>query len=100
MESIYKYPAYISDEEILSKEAEKYPDPLYIDSDFVPAAVFYSGKNVQQTFVGGIKDIFKTQNNFLLIATQNRISDEGVKSSQYQILKTDRDKLLVRKIYY
>ena len=90
-------PAYVSDEEILSKEAAKYPDKLYIDSDFIPAAIFYSGKDVKQTYVGGIAEIFKTQENFLLIATKNRISDEGVSPEEYQILKSDRDKILIRK---
>lgn len=91
-------PAYISDEEILSREAAKYPDPFYIDGDFGPAAVFYSGKTVQQTYTNVIAQIFKEKNNFLLIATQNRISDEGIKPSQYVIIKKDRDKLLIRKI--
>jgi 4-amino-4-deoxy-L-arabinose transferase-like glycosyltransferase len=91
-------PAYISDEEILSKEAAKYPDKLYIDSDFIPAAIFYSGKDVKQTYVGGIAEIFKTQENFLLIATKNRISDEGISPEEYEIIKSDRDKILIRKI--
>lgn len=91
-------PAYISDEEILSKEAAKYPDKLYIDSDFVPAAIFYSGKDVKQTYVGGIAEIFKNQENFLLIATKNRIGDEGISPKEYEILKSDRDKILIRKI--
>lgn len=47
-------PAFISDEQTLSEEAGKYPEPLYIDGDFVPAAVFYSGKDVvRQVFCRG-----------------------------------------------
>lgn len=91
-------PAYINDEEILSKEASKYDEQLFIDGDFVPAAVYYSGKNVKQTYVGGISELFKKEKNLLLITSINRISDEKISSKSYQILKSDRDKILIRKI--
>ncbi|HJY98693.1 MAG TPA: glycosyltransferase family 39 protein [Patescibacteria group bacterium] len=92
-------PAYISDEEILSREAGKYSGPLYIDGDFVPAAVFYSGKDrVEKTYVGGIADIFDKQPGFLLITTEDRLRDEKISENRYEILKSDRDKILVIKI--
>jgi 4-amino-4-deoxy-L-arabinose transferase-like glycosyltransferase len=92
-------PAYVSDEEILSKEAGKYTDPLVVDGDFVPAAIFYSGKGVvQQTFVGELNDLFENNPHMLLIIQQSRLNDEKIPKSSYQILKSDRDKILIRKI--
>lgn len=91
-------PAYISDEQILSTEAGKYSEPLYVDGDFVPAAVFYSGKDdVKQTFVSKIAQVFKTQKSFLLITTKNRINEEGIKPNQYRVIKSDRDMMLIIK---
>jgi 4-amino-4-deoxy-L-arabinose transferase-like glycosyltransferase len=92
-------PAFVSDEEILSTEASKYSDPLIVDGDFVPAAVFYSGKdNVTQTYVGGLTELFKNNPNFLLITKKERLDSEKILPKEYRILKSDRDKILVRKI--
>lgn len=92
-------PAYISDEEVLSKEAGKYADPLVVDGDFVPAAIFYSGKDVvRQTFVGELNDLFRNNQRMLLIVQRSRLNDEKIPKSSYQILKSDRDKILIRKI--
>jgi 4-amino-4-deoxy-L-arabinose transferase-like glycosyltransferase len=91
--------AYVSDEEILSAEASKYLDPLVVDGDFVPAAVFYSGKdNVVQAYVGGLTELFKNNLNFLLITQKERLDTEKISPKEYRILKSDRDKILVRKI--
>ena len=90
--------SYISDEEILSTEASKYQGALYIDNDFVPAAIFYSGKNVQQTYVGGVTKIFNEENGFLLITTKGRLKDEGIRADQYKVIKEDRDKILIKEV--
>lgn len=88
-------PAFVSDEAILSREASKYLYDFYIDGDFVPAAVFYSGKNVKQILVNGLPDLFKQEISALLITYQWRLNGEQISKDKYQILKTDRDKMLI-----
>ena len=89
--------AYISDEAILSREAAKYPQELLIEgSDFRPTAVFYSGKNVpQRVYAGNLSELFGSDRQFLLITYQRELDREGVSPNSYEILKTDRDKILV-----
>ena len=92
-------PAYVSDEAILSKEASKYPERLVVDGDFVPAAVFYSDKdNVIQSHRGELKGLFATGDDFLLITNQFRLDEEEIPGRSYEIIKSDRDKILIRKI--
>lgn len=91
--------SYISDEEILSKEASKYPGNLIVDGDFVPAAIFYSGKSgVSQTYAGGLKEVFEKNDKLLLITKQQRLDGEKISPEKYQVIKSDRDKILVKKI--
>ncbi|OGE37884.1 hypothetical protein A3F00_00115 [Candidatus Daviesbacteria bacterium RIFCSPHIGHO2_12_FULL_37_11] len=88
-------PAFISDEEILSKEAGKYPYDLFIDGDFVPSAVFYSGKKVNQIEKNRLSGIFKERRSVLVITYQWQLDGLGIKKDQYEVLKTDRDKMLI-----
>lgn len=90
-------PAYVSDEAILSREAVKYPQELLIEgSDFRPTAVFYSGKNVpQRVYAGDLPKLFAENRDFLMITYQRELDREGVPSDSYEILETDRDKILV-----
>jgi len=88
---------FISEEEILSREAAKYDTNFIIDGDFVPTAAFYSGKKVKQTYVGGIKDLFNSQNGFVLITKDWRLKEEGILDNEYVIIKQDRDKILIWK---
>ncbi len=89
-------PAYVSDEAILSKEAGKYvSSQFFIDGDFTPAAVFYSGKKVRQLWGGGMKDLFEKENNFVLITKQYRLDSAQISSESYRVLKQDRDKILI-----
>lgn len=90
-------PAYISDEAILSKEAGKLPFPFFIDENYTPAAAFYSGKEVQKFTDGSLKYLFDDQNlkNFVLITAEWRLNQSGINISQYKILKSDRDKILI-----
>jgi 4-amino-4-deoxy-L-arabinose transferase-like glycosyltransferase len=90
--------AYTSDEEILSKLASEYEAPFYIDGDFVPAAVFYSGKPVSQTYRGGIKPLFEEVKDFLLITNKWRLDEEGIDEDRYEIIGEDRDKVLIKKV--
>ena len=90
-------PAYVSDEAILSQEAARYPEPLFIDGDFVPAAVYYSGKKVVQVH-GEEVNSFKTKTEpFLLITYESRFSETDLKRNKTELIKKDRDKVLLRK---
>lgn len=88
-------PAYISDEAILSREAGKYPYPYLIDGDYLPAAVFYSGKNSDKIY--DIQKEFQQRDHFVLMVQNWRLNSFGIKPSQYTIVKQDRDKWLVVK---
>ncbi|MDO8504142.1 MAG: glycosyltransferase family 39 protein [bacterium] len=92
-------PAYVSDEAILSREAGKYEEDLFIEgSDFRPTAVFYSGKNVPQRLSDGkLISLFESEKPFLLITYENNLDQLGISAKRYQILKKDRDKILVLK---
>lgn len=90
-------PAYISDEAILSAEAGKYPYDFYIDGDFGPAAVFYSGKNVSQISRDTLIPLVEGEKQFITITYQWRLDQDKIDARYYKILKTDRDKLLIVK---
>lgn len=90
-------PAFVSDEAILSKEAGKYNLPFFIDGDFVQSAVFYSGKNVSQIQNGELKEIFKQKNEVIIITYQWRLDQEKIPAGAYEVIKHDRDKLLILK---
>lgn len=92
---IIDIPAYISDEAILSKEAGKYSENFFIDGDFVPTAVYYSGKNVDKIYGGGLAELFEEQKGFVLITNQGRIDGAHISKDNYSIIKSDRDKILV-----
>ncbi|MFA5932946.1 MAG: glycosyltransferase family 39 protein [Microgenomates group bacterium] len=89
-------PAFISDEAILSKEAGLYSDKFYIDGDFVPVAVFYSGREVEIIRYNGLKTIFSYNQPFLLITVKWRLDEANIPESRYRIIKTDRDKILIQ----
>lgn len=88
-------PAFVSDDAILSKEAGKYPYPFFIDSAFEPAAVFYSGKEALWHNEYGLPVLFKKNDPFLLIVKQPMLDKLKVDPKDYQILKQDRDKILI-----
>lgn len=91
-------PAYVSDEAILSYEAGKFPYKFYIDGgDFTPAAVFYSGKDVEKVWEDGLTSLFETEPSFVLITSKWRLDKFNIKEDQYSIIKSDRDKILVVK---
>jgi hypothetical protein len=91
-------PAFVSDEEILSSKARNYPYRLYIDGDFLPAAVFYSEKNVKQiVWKGEMAQIFLGTEPFLLITEEWRLKEENILPQVYEIIGVDRDRMLVLK---
>jgi 4-amino-4-deoxy-L-arabinose transferase-like glycosyltransferase len=88
-------PAFVSDEAILSRQASKYPYPLTIDDRFLPAAVFYSGKYVNYPETDSLIPLFSLEKPQLLITHQWRLDQIPNFKSRYQILKTDRDMVLI-----
>lgn len=88
-------PKYISDEAILSKKSAEYPYPLYIDGDFIQSANFYSGKLVRQISRDSLAAVMRSSENNLIITYQWRLNEQKIKPSDYTIIKTDRDKILL-----
>lgn len=89
-------PAYVSDEAILSQMASVHPEPLYIDDRFLPVAVFYSDKIVNDTPTPDFSDYFTKSTDLLLITHRWRLDAADIPSSRYQILGSDRDKILLK----
>lgn len=89
-------PAFISDEEILSEEAGKFKEEFFIDGDFEQTAVFYSKKNVKKIFREKLTELFESKNSFLLITYQWRLDEAKISKDKYEILKKDRDKILIK----
>lgn len=87
---------YISDEDILSREAGKYPYQFYIDgTDFTPTAYFYSGKPVKKVWDEGLLPLFGTDEKFVLITYQWRLDKFKITQNRYKLLGKDRDKILI-----
>lgn len=89
-------PRFISDEDILSREASKYPQKLLIDGDFDPSATFYSGKVVQKIKRDELAGFFQQDAPFLVITNIWRLTESGIPQDSYKILKQDRDKVLLQ----
>jgi 4-amino-4-deoxy-L-arabinose transferase-like glycosyltransferase len=88
-------PAYVSDEAILSASASGRPEPLYIDDRFLPAAVYYSGKIVNDRPTPDFSDYFNKPEPILLITRVWRLEQAGLNPDRYQLLAADRDKILL-----
>ncbi len=89
-------PAFVSDEAILSREAAKYPQQFYIDgSEFTPAAYFYSGKHVEKIWDERLPQLFEEGKPFVMITYQWRLNKYNIPANEYEVIKTDRDKILI-----
>lgn len=88
---------YISDEAILSEKAAAYPQQLYVDGDFEKSAVFYSGKTVVRIENETLKQVFEKTPQILLITNKWRLTESGFGEGDYQLIASDRDKVLVLK---
>lgn len=90
-------PKFISDEAILSKKAGEFPQDFYIDgADFTPVAVFYSHKKrVEKIWEEGLKPLFDSDKKFVMITQQYRLDKFNIGKDQYEIIATDRDKILI-----
>jgi len=91
-------PAFVSDEAILSREASKFKEQFYVDEDFGPSAIFYSEKNVQQIRNEELQELFGSNEHFILITHQWRLDGAVIPNKEYEIIKKDRDKILIRRI--
>lgn len=91
-------PAFVSDEAILSKEAGKYPQKFIIDGEYRPAALFYSQKNQITQAPKREEDftaLLNSQDEFLLVTNKWRLDSPQISPLNYQIIKKDRDKVLI-----
>lgn len=89
-------PKYFSDEAILSKKAREFPHDFYIDgADFTPTAVFYSHKDVNKLWEGGLAPLFESGKKFVLITHQWRLDKFNIPKESYKIIASDRDKILI-----
>lgn len=87
---------YITDEAILSKRAGAFPYRFYIDGpDFTPVAVFYSGKEVDKIWEGGLLPLFNSEEKFVLITEQWRLDKFSIPKESYKLITKDRDKILI-----
>ena len=93
--SFIDIPAYISDEAILSRAASGYLQELYIDDRFLPAAVFYSGKTVNDLPTPDFSQYFSKSNDILLITHRWRLESLNPPPDRYRLLASDRDKVLL-----
>lgn len=85
--NIFPGDRYIPDEAEIALEAGKYPGQIYLNSEFAPRVVFYSGRNVEvfaryPTSLEQMIDSVKHNNTKQLIITQENseriIKDRGV----------------------
>lgn len=91
-------PAFVSDEAILSKEAGNYPQNLLVDGEYRPAALFYSEKGSITQAPKGEEDfisILKSKLEYLMITNKWRLDNPKISPQDYQIIKEDRDKVLI-----
>lgn len=88
-------PQNISEIEILSREAGFYNENFYIDGDFKPSAIFYSGKTVRQISGAELKGVFTEDISFILITKLERLRGSNISEKQYKIIKEDKDRVLV-----
>lgn len=89
-------PAFVSDEAILSREASHYSEPIFLDGDFDPAGAFYADRPVTK-LRQNLPELFASQLAFLLITNNWRLQEANIDPATYTLLKSDRDKVLIRK---
>lgn len=85
-----------SDQVDISKKLSKYDEKIYLDDDFLPIAVFYSGKKINQVSTVPEEDkktlvgIFSSDENKFVVATRNWALD-GLddKNIPYEVLEAN-----------
>jgi hypothetical protein len=88
-------PSYVSSETILSSAASGYPYALSIDDRFLPVAAYYSQKHVDDLPTPDISSYFNNLNPLLLITHSWRLDQIPTLKNRYQLIKSDRDMVLV-----
>ena len=78
---VYPTSHFVPDDVDISKRAAKYDKPIYLDDNFKPVAIFYSGRNIiwmndleesRRTAIG----IFNSSEKDFILITRNYIVDE------------------------
>lgn len=90
---------YTSDIEILATRSQEYGEPLILDDDAVPEALFYSNKQLVKRTLGrgDLRNIFDTKESLLLITREWRLTEENILAKEYTLIAKDRDKVLILK---
>ncbi len=84
---------WIPDDVAISKAAARYEKPIFLDDDYIPIAVFYSGKNIQP--LAYLSDDKKTlakfmlsnENDFVVITRNWVVDDLASKNIKYKLLE-------------
>ncbi len=90
-------PAFVSDEAILSVKAAQLGNKLYIDEAFLPAAVFYFQGEVKWIQNEELRYLFDDDEYFLLITKDWRLDGYNISKTDYNIIMSDRDKILIER---
>lgn len=94
---------YIPDDVDISKRAGKYNKPVYLDDDFLPIAVFYTGKNPiplislpdeKKTMV---KFFQSDEKDFIMITRNWAVNNLDVENVPYEILENNNSFSIVTK---
>ena len=92
---------FISDEKVLSVAARDYPGVIYLSEEFFPTVAFYSDKSFKR-FYGTIGEVLeKEPKPFLVLTRVERIQEVDLEKNKIEVVKRDRDKVLmyVPKLY-
>jgi len=101
---VYPGGKWIPDDVAISKAAAKYNKPIFLDDDYLPIAVFYSGKNVQQ--LSYLPDDKKTlekfiqsgEKNYVVITRNWVVEDLKKKNLDYKLLEKNNSFSILTKL--
>ncbi len=93
-------PDFKSDDAVLSAAASEYYGlPLYLDGDYDPTAIFYSGKKViNLKGVSGydVAQLFeKEKKSFLFLTKEWRLEDAAIPNNSYKLIARRNDNMLI-----
>jgi len=93
----------VNDEIILAKAAGVNNEVIYIDDDYWPAAVFYSGRKVYSiphstdTNIKNVKQLFsEAQKPFQLLTKQWILERDNISTASYKVLNRIGDRVLIK----
>lgn len=78
---VYAKTKYSNDEAEISKRLSKYEQKIYVDGDYLPIAVFYSGRRIESLVlesddVGTFTKLFEIDNGKVIGVTRNWVFDD------------------------